>query len=217
MQRRYLTEQPVSRLAVWARRMALFSLAAAVLAVIIVHLDLLEIRPALATFAGALGLAVIALLLAFAAFVVIWKDGFKGIGYSLTAIAIGVGLLAYPAYLGVVAYRQPWMYDITTDPIDYPRYVTLARSRSRDANPVIYAGLAAAEQQRNTYPDIETLELEVTPQVAYQAALAVMTKRKWRIVDPRPPERGNDGRIEAVARSLIMGFRDDVVVRIRAD
>ena len=217
MLRRYVTEQPTSQLAVWARRMALFSLAAAFLAVIIVHLDLLEIRPALATVAGALALAVIALLLAFAAFVVIWKDGLKGMGYSLTAIGIGVGLLGYPAYLGINAYKLPWIYDITTDPIDYPRYVALARSRPRDANPVIYAGLATAEQQRNAYPDIEPLEVDAPPQAAYQAALAVITKRKWRIVDPRPPERGSDGRIEAVARSLLMGFRDDVVVRIRAD
>src|SRR6478672_9918030 len=129
MLRRYVTEQPTSQLAVWARRMALFSLAAAFLAVIIVHLDLLEIRPALATVAGALALAVIALLLAFAAFVVIWKDGLKGMGYSLTPIGIGVGLLGYPAYLGINAYKLPWIYDITTDPIDYPRYVALARSR----------------------------------------------------------------------------------------
>src|SRR5262245_40930927 len=106
MQRRYVADhhQPTSRLAIWARRMALFSLAAALLAIIIVRADMLEIWPALATFAGALALAVLALLLAFAAFVVIWKDGFRGQGYALTAIVIGVGLLAYPAYLGITSY-----------------------------------------------------------------------------------------------------------------
>src|SRR5689334_20639569 len=110
MPRRYMAEQPTSQLAIWARRMALFSLVAVILAVVIVHLDLLEIKPAVATFAGALSLSVIAFLLAFAAFVVIWKDGLKGIGYSLTAIGIGLGLLAYPAYLGIKAYKLPWIY-----------------------------------------------------------------------------------------------------------
>ena len=46
----------------------------------------------------------------------------------------------------------------------------------------------------------------------------MITKRNWRIVDrapPQPPRR--DGRIEAVARTPIMGFRDDVVVRVRAE
>jgi uncharacterized protein (DUF1499 family) len=217
MLRRYIAEQPTSQLAVWARRMALFSLMATILAIIIVRSGLLEIRPALATFAGALALSVIALLLAFTAFVVIWRDGLIGMGYALTAIAIGVGLLAYPAYLGVVAYRLPWIYDITTDPIDPPRFEALARIRPRDANPIIYAGLSAAEQQRNAYPEIEPLEEDASAQAAYDAALAVVTKRKWNIVARRPPERGREGRIEAVARTPIMGFREDVVVRVRAD
>ena len=217
MLRRYIAEQPISQLAVWARRMALFSLIATILAIIIVRSGLLEIRPALVTFGGALALSVIALLLAFAAFVVIWKDGLLGIGYALTAIFIGVALLAYPAYLGVVAYRLPWIYDITTDPIDPPRFEALARIRPRDANPIIYAGLSAAEHQRNAYPEIEPLEEDASPQAAYDATLAVITKRKWNIVARRPPERGREGRIEAVARTPIMGFREDVVVRVRAD
>jgi uncharacterized protein (DUF1499 family) len=215
MLRRYVIDQPTSRLAIWARRMALFSLAATVLVIIIVRAGVLEMKPALATFGGALALAGIALLLAFAAFVVIWKEGLDGIGSALTAILIGLGLLAYPAYLGVKAYQLPWIYDITTDPIDPPRYEALARIRPRDANPVIYAGLSAAEQQQAAYPDIEPMDAEATAKVAYEAALAVMTKRKWTVLLKRAPEGRRDGQIEAVARTPIMGFRDDVVVRIR--
>jgi uncharacterized protein (DUF1499 family) len=217
MLRRYVAEQPTSQLAVWARRMAAFSLVATVLAIIIVRSGLLEIRPALATFAGALALSVIALLLAFAAFVVIWREGLLGMGYALTAIGIGLAILAYPSYLGIQAYRLPWIYDITTDPIDPPRFEALARIRPRDANPIIYAGLSAAEHQRNAYPDIESLEEDTRPLAAYEAVLAVVTKRKWNVVARRPPERGREGRIEAVARTPIMGFREDVVVRVRAD
>jgi uncharacterized protein (DUF1499 family) len=215
MARRSFNEQPMSRLAIWARRMAWFSLAATVLAIIIVRSGILEIRPALATFGGALGLAVVALVLAFAAFTVIWKDGLAGMGSAITAILIGVGLLGYPAYLGIKAYKLPWIYDITTDPIDPPRYEALARIRPRDANPVIYAGLSAAEQQRVAYPDIETMEQDASPKTAYDAALAVMTKRKWTVLLKRAPEGRRDGQIEAVARTAIMGFRDDIVVRVR--
>lgn len=218
MARRYIAEEPTSRLAIWARRTALFSLIATILAIIIVRSGLLEIWPALATFFGALSLAVVSLLLALAAFVVIWKDGLAGMGYALTAIAIGLSLIAYPAYLGVKAYRLPWIYDITTDPIDPPRFEALARIRPRDANPIIYAGLATAELQRTAYPDIEPLEEDANAQQSYNAALQVITKRRWRIVDQRPPQPPRrEGRIEAVARSPIMGFADDVVVRVRAD
>jgi uncharacterized protein (DUF1499 family) len=217
MLRRHIAEQPTSRLAIWARRTAVFSLIATILAIVIVRSGLLEFKPALATFGGALVFSIIALLLAFAAFVVIWREGLMGIGHSLTAIGIGLALLAYPSYLAVASYRLPWIYDITTDPIDPPRFEALARVRPRDANPAIYAGLSAAEQQRNAYPEIESLEQEATPQASYDATLAVVTKRKWNIVARRPPERGREGRIEAVARTAIMGLREDVVIRVRAD
>ncbi|HEY7298646.1 MAG TPA: DUF1499 domain-containing protein [Xanthobacteraceae bacterium] len=216
MRRRTFIEEPPSRLAIWALRIGFFSLAATVLAIIIVRSGVLEIRPALATVAGALAFAAIAVLLAFAAFAVIWKDGLKGMGSAVGAIAIGVGLLAYPAYLGIKGYKLPWIYDITTDPIDPPRYEALARIRPRDANPIIYAGLSAAQQQRAAYPDIEPLEEEASPKAAYDAAVAVITRRKWTVLLKRPPEARRDGQIEAVARTPILGFRDDVVVRIRA-
>ena len=216
--RRYFHSEETSRLAIWARRIAGFAFVATILAVIIVRSGLLEIQPALVTFAGALAIAVLALLVAFAALAVIWMEGLAGIGAALSAIAISLMLLAYPAYLGLKAYRLPWIYDITTDPIDPPRYEALARLRPRDANPVTYAGLYAAEQQRTAYPDIGPLGTNATAQAAYDAVLAVVNKRRWRVVDARTPQAGRrEGRIEAVARTPIMGFRDDVVVRIRPE
>jgi hypothetical protein len=124
----------------------------------------------------------------------------------------------------------PAIYDITTDPIDPPQFDAIARLRPRDANPVTYAGLYAAEQQHAAYPDIEPDETTATAQDAYTAAMKVIAKRKWRVVDSRPPQGPlprvidtrasqsatvRDGIIEAVARTPILGFRDDVVVRIR--
>ncbi len=218
MVRRHIHSEPTSRLAIWSRRIAGFAFLACLLAIIIVRAGLLEIWPALATFAGALALAVIALLVALAAFAVIWMEGVAGIGAALSAMAISLALLAYPAYLGIKGYRLPWIYDITTDPIDPPRYEALARLRPRDANPVTYAGLYAAERQRAAYPDIGPLGTNATPQAAYDAAFAAVNKRKWRIVDARAPQAGRrEGRIEAVARTPIMGFRDDVVIRVRPE
>jgi uncharacterized protein (DUF1499 family) len=217
MVRRYTAaDEPMSRLAIWARRMALFSLCAVIVSVIIVRSELLDVRPAIMTFVVALAPSIFALLLALGAFVVIWTDGMRGLGRTFAAIAIAGALLAEPAYLAYKAYKLPWLYDITTDPLDPPRYEALARLRPREANPIAYAGLYAAEQQRAAYPDIEPLDEDATPDVAFRAALAVITKRKWIIIDRRPPQPTRpEGHIEAVARTLIMGLRDDVVVRVR--
>jgi hypothetical protein len=229
MARHRLIDEPVSRLAVWARRIAMFSFAATVISVIVVRSGALEIVPALSTFAGALMLAVVAILLALCALVVIWFEGVAGAKQAIAALFIGLALIAYPAYLGIKAYRLPAIYDITTDPIDPPRFDAIARLRPRDANPITYAGLYAAEQQHAAYSDIEPDLTDSTAQESYDAAMKVITKRKWRIVDARQPQGGQpvanarapqpairDGVIEAIARTPIMGFRDDVVVRIRA-
>ena len=218
MVRRRISEQPTSRLAVWARHMALFSLAATLVAIIIVRSAALDVVPALSTLAGALVLALVAILLAFAAGIAIWREGVGGVREAVTALLVGVALIAYPLYLGVKAYRLPAIYDVTTDPIDPPRFEAIARLRPRDANPVTYAGLYTAEQQRAAYSDIEPDLTNSSPQEAYDAALKVITKRKWHIVDARPPQPAapREGRIEAVARTPILGFRDDVVVRVRA-
>jgi uncharacterized protein (DUF1499 family) len=222
--RRFIETEATSQLAVWALRIAGFAVAATVLAIVIVRLGQWETKPAVTAFAGALAIAVIALLVAFAAFAVIWMEGLGGMRAALAAMAISLLLLAYPAYLGLKAYHLPWIYDVTTDPIDAPRYEWLARIRPADANPAAYAGLYAAEQQRRAYPDIGPLSTSATPEAAYKAALTVMNKHKdsflapyWRVVDAREPAGRRDGRIEAVARSTLMGFRDDVVVRVRED
>jgi hypothetical protein len=231
MLRRHILEQPVSRLAIWARRIALFSLAATLIAVIIVRSGALDIVPALSTLAGALVLACVAILLAFAAGIVIWRQGLGGGRHAAAAVFIGLALIAYPLYLGVKAYRLPAIYDVTTDPIDPPQFDAIARLRPRDANPIVYAGLYTAELQHAAYSDIEPDDTTATPQEAYNAAMKVITKRKWRVVDARPPQAplprlidarapqnggARDGIIEAVARTPILGFRDDVVVRVRA-
>jgi Protein of unknown function (DUF1499) len=231
MARHRFIEEQVSRLAVWARRIALFSLAATIISVIIVRSGALEIVPALSTFAGALMLAVVAILLSISALLVIWFEGVAGAKQAIAALFIGFALIAYPAYLGIKAYRLPAIYDITTDPIDPPRFDAIARLRPRDANPITYAGLYAAELQHAAYSDIEPDLTDNTAQESYDAAMKVITKRRWRIVDARPPQGGQpvanarapapqpvlrDGIIEAIARTPIMGFRDDVVVRIRA-
>jgi uncharacterized protein (DUF1499 family) len=214
---RRIAVEPASRLAIWARRFAAFSLPVVALAIVIERAGVLEVVPGLATFAAALAMALIAVLLALASLVGIWRHGIEGFGAAMTALAIGIGLLAYPSYLAVKAYRLPMISDITTDPIDPPRFETIARLRTRQANPVAYAGLYAAEQQKAAYPDILPLDTTASAQAAYDAAMAVITKRRWQVINTRPLQPGRrEAFIEAVARSPIMGFRDDIAVRIRA-
>ena len=212
-------KEPISSLASLARNLAVFSAVAVVVSIIIVRFGFLEVKPALATFFGALALAGLSILVGFAAFVGIWNNGSRGMGRILLAFLIDAAILAYPAYLSLQYRRLPPIHDITTDPIDPPRFEALAPLRSGDGtNTAVYAGLYSAEQQRLAYPNIETLELEVPVQRAYDVTLHLVNRRKWLVIDERPPQPPRRvGRIEAVARTPIMGFREDVSIRVTAD
>lgn len=211
--------EPVSSLASWSRNLAVFSVVAVLVSILIVRFGFLEIKPALATFFGALAFAGLSILVGFAGAVAIWQSGSRGTSRILLAFLIDAALLAYPAYLAVQYRKLPPIHDITTDPIDPPRFEALARLRTgEETNPAVYAGLYSAEQQRIAYPDVETVELEVPVQRAFEITLQLVNKRKWLVIDERPPQPPRRiGRIEAVARTPIMGFREDVSIRVTPD
>src|SRR3982074_2360668 len=222
MARRFSAPQPwepVARLASWARNLAVFSVVAVLFTIIIVRFGFLEMKPALATLFGALACAGVSILVGLAAFVAIWQNGSRGMSRILLALLIDAVVLAYRPYLGLQSRKLPPIHDITTDPIDPPRFDALARLRVGDGtNTAVYAGLYSAEQQRLYYPDIETVELEVPVQRAYEVTTALVAKRKWTVIDERAPQLPRRiGRIEAVARTPIMGFGEDVSIRITPD
>lgn len=211
--------EPVSSLATWARNLAVFAVVAVVVSIIIVRFDFLEMKPALATFFGGLAISVLSILFGLAGFAAIWQNGSRGMARILLAFLIDGAILAYPAYQALLYRRLPPIHDITTDPIDPPRFDALSRLRTGDGtNTAVYAGLYSAEQQRQFYPDIEPIELEIPVDRAYAIARQLVIKRKWTVIDdrePQPPRRM--GRIEAVARTPIMGFREDISIRVVPD
>jgi hypothetical protein len=211
MLRRPFIEEPMSSLAAWSARLAWFALAVAALSVAVVRSGLLELEPALATFAASLVFAAFAILLAFGAFVSIWRQGRGGLGRAIWGMMLGFALLAYPAYLGYRAWKLPAIYDVTTDTANPPRFDALGLQRgAMAAYPPAFVPL-----QRAAYPNLGSLQYDAPPKLVFDIALALINKRKWRVADARPPAPGRrEAVIEAVARSLIMGFPDDVVIRI---
>jgi uncharacterized protein (DUF1499 family) len=75
---------------------------------------------------------------------------------------------------------------------------------------VDYAGPETAQQQREAYPDIRPLILDLPADRAFQRALDIADAQGWEIVDANAAE----GRIEATDRTFWFGFYDDVVIRL---
>ncbi|QRG08507.1 DUF1499 domain-containing protein [Xanthobacter dioxanivorans] len=216
IRRRLYAEERFSPLARWSFRLALFCLPVVALSAILYRTGLLDFTPAVVTLAAGLGLALLAAILGTVAFFITWETGWLGIGRAIAAVAIAVAVLAGPAAVLARGMMLPRLTDITTDSADPPRFRGLALAHPRESNPLQYPGTEAATAQRLAYPGIKPVDLSATPEEAFNAVLALVQKRHWRILDAIPP-RGTrrDGQIEAVAESPLMGFRSDVVIRIR--
>lgn len=154
-----------------------------------------------------------ALVMIFAAWFVGRADAPRGplvLATIAALIAIGGPLLYARGAAGV-----PAIHDITTSPEDPPLFVALLPLRVQDGatNPPEYAGENVAREQRAAYPDIRSLVLPLAPADALQRAVRVADDMEWRVVEMNPDE----GRLEAVATTPWFGFRDDVIVRVRAE
>lgn len=105
------------------------------------------------------------------------------------------------------------IHDITTDTDDPPRFVEVAKLRGETDNPVEYGGAEVAAIQKQAYPDIETLVLLDPRAFVFDTALEVAEDMGWDVVAADLAT----GHIEAVATTPFVGFKDDVVIRIRAN
>ena len=130
-----------------------------------------------------------------------------------SALFIGMALLAYPAYLG--AART----EVAGDLRHQHRYDQSSALRRAGAPAATRThGLSrsggTARSSARLIPMLLRLISKSRPKVAFDAALALVTKRKWTSAIHGPTPARRDGVIEATARTPIMGFRDDVVIRI---
>ena len=148
------------------------------------------------------------------------KDG-VGTLKALAAIVISAVVIAMPANQALKGRSVPPIHDITTDLQDPPVFVDVtplrqnAETQGMPVNPTDYekdGGAELAAKQSQAFPDIKPLDLSISADAAFDKALAVAEHMGWDIVAQRKPE----GRIEATDTTFWMGFKDDVVIRIRA-
>ncbi|MDP4025578.1 DUF1499 domain-containing protein [Methylobacterium sp. NEAU 140] len=217
MRRRLLVEEPVTRAGPLARRLAVFSLLTTLIALIVVRDPRADTGAALTALTAGLGVALLAVLAASFACVRVWQEGARGLGAALAGLFLAVVVLAYPAYAGLRALRLPAVSDISTD-VDNPpafsrsRAAFAARAGRYPPDP----GTAARDSQRAAYPQIAPLTLDIGADEAFELARQAAIKRRWQIVEAiRPGGRMGQGRIDAVARGLVLNLPDDVTVRVR--
>jgi uncharacterized protein (DUF1499 family) len=135
------------------------------------------------------------------------------LGRAQVGLAVGFAtalLLAGGPTMGRGKRDVPAIHDISTDTVNPPDFVDVLPRRRWALNPPEYDGPMAAAQQREAYGDIVPLRLSAPRDRVHEAARQVMVEEGWEIVG----DSRRDGRLEAIAITPWLRFRDDVVVRL---
>lgn len=157
--------------------------------------------------------AAAAVLGAIAAALLLWR------GPRMLAALAGLALVA-----GAIGAAVPWtwqqraqsvppIHDISTDTENPPAFVAIAPLRRDAPNPVEYAGEETANAQRDAYPDIRPLRFAAGSERVFRAAVDTAADLGWELVETDQSQ----GRIEATDTTRWFGFKDDVVIRIKAE
>jgi uncharacterized protein (DUF1499 family) len=178
------------------------------------RLGMLPLRVALQTLLrwGAYG-AIAAAVTSLAGLVVTLtrpREAQRGILLAAICLLAGVVLLGIPGRFRLGPPKPP-IHDITTDTHEPPEYVAVLPLRVNVPNTTVYGGEKIASRQREAYPDLQPLILNVPPAPAFDRALATVREMGWELVAADPTA----GRIEATDTTFWFGFKDDVVIRVR--
>jgi hypothetical protein len=112
----------------------------------------------------------------------------------------------------------PRLTDVSTDPSNPPPLLAAQRDRTSLDAPIVAPDANAAVMQRQAYPDIVPRHYPVSTARVYLEARTIVDQRGWRVLSDVPPsDTDPSGSIEAVAQTLIFGFRQDVAIRVTAE
>lgn len=138
----------------------------------------------------------------------------KNIRWAVTGISAVFAIIAVALPLSLMSKAKsvPPIHDISTDLINPPEFVAITALRANAPNKAEYAGEETAQQQRESYPELTTQLYEKSIDVLFSTAQNAVNELGWKLVNADKSQ----GIIEATDTTEWFGFKDDVVIRIRA-
>lgn len=212
----YAADHPPSFLAGWASRLASFCLILLIAAAFLHRLFALPTPIALniatASFVG----AGIALVMAGVAGLDIWITGRQGAPRIVLASLVSVALLSIPISVYALSKQWPEINDIATDTRNPPQYSQAQNMRGTTSNPNAYPGGDFASQQQKYYPDLKTLVVPRPADETFEIVLQALAKLRYKTNSERAPdlESGSPGFVEFTEYTMMLGFPDDIVIRV---
>lgn len=141
---------------------------------------------------------------------ILFKRKTVTLGSTIMALLLSTIAIAIPLSMLNKGKSVPPIHDISTDLVNPPEFVAIAPLRANAPNPVEYAGVEAATQQRAAYPELQTLNYPQSKSKLVEATKQAIDHLGWQLVNID----ADQGIIEATDRTMWFGFKDDVIVRI---
>ncbi len=208
-----------SRLAGWSSYLAALAIPVLIIAAVGHRAGLMDVTSTYSVMALGYTLAAAAVVAALGAFVAVWREGSKGTGAALRGLVVGLVILAMPA-LGRLGGDHPCRGSPTSRPtppirrISSPRY-RIAGPRTRPSS------IPAMPRRRSSARRIPTscrAAIRCRPPASTSRRAPSSTSAAGRCSPINPPSDDDpSGSIEAVAQTLVFGFRQDVAIRIVPD
>ncbi len=204
-----------SRIAGWSRALGAFAVPLVVIVLVGLRLDQMSPDQALVLGAVAVAFAAVALVLGAAAAALIWHDGRLGARNAVFGMIWATLALAPAAGLALLWASHPRLVDVATDAVDPPLFRAAAFARVGRANSPTAPDVDERTRVRARTPDLAPRRFSVGSDLLFAVTRRRVEAEGWTITDLAPPRGDGDrGRIEAIARSPILGLADDVVIRI---
>lgn len=189
---------------------ALVALAIYPLAIAVARLDLWHFRNSFLLF-------VLAALIGFGVLVLSVLKMAKETESKARPLVIAMIATALPlAMLGnsiLKSQNHPFIHDISTDTANPPEFVAAATDREEGDHSVVYEGETISVLQKQGYPDLAGLQLPHSAEDSFTLARKAVDELGWEVLAENAATKPYT--IEAVDTSLLFGFKDDVVIRIK--
>jgi uncharacterized protein (DUF1499 family) len=158
-------------------------------------------------------LSLLALLLSLKGFTSVWRRGDRGFPSAFWGAVIALVVLS--PFIGTLyqALALPAIYDVSTDIADPPELFA-AGQRTERMNPLVNDEESRGVQS-SAYPQVTGRRYDGSPDRILTAVNTVISNNGWTVVQQKG-EPGDDEEIllEIVARTWLLGFTSDVVIRL---
>ena len=192
-----------SKLAIWARRFALFAVALIVISAGLhvfgqISSDVFEISLIIGTLCAAA-----AFLVGLAAYTRLWFTGDRGWGPATIGFILGLLCLAPAGVTAALVEIYPSTADVTTA-LANPPQLRLAHPNQTRIDP---------ETVLASFPNLITRIYRIPPETLFALGETLALANGWDVLAATPPNAGQSGELNALRHSLL-GFENEIAFRV---